>query len=242
MTQPSALRRRMSASAVVLALGLVAVACGSDSKTTSTSAGGVSPATAAPASGDSTAPSGTDASAPATGKSIVISIADEPSTLDPQAQEDGNERAITDNIYETLLRRDAVSNELIPWLATELPTQVSPTTWEFKLRQGVTFSNGDPFNAAAAAFSINRVMDPAYETAQRDFYGKITKATATADYTLQVETAEPDSVLPARMYRLKMMSPTATDASVTEKPVGTGPYTMVKWDRGQQVVLTANPT
>lgn len=224
-------RRRARILASLVAGTLIVAACGSDDSTSSTS-GSTAP-------GDSGTPSTDGGSG---GSSLVIAIADEPSTLDPQATEDGNERAVTDNIYETLVRRNSATNELEPLLATELPTQVDDTTWEFKLRDGVTFSNGDPFNAEAAAFSINRVMDEKYNSAQRDFYGGIVKATAVDDLTVQVTLAEADPVFPARMYRLKMMSPTATGDSIVEKPVGTGPYVMESWDRGQQVVLKANPT
>lgn len=147
----------------------------------------------------------TDTTVATQATSIVIAIADEPSTLDPQATEDGNERAVTDNIYETLLRRDSVTNELIPWLATEMPTMVSDTKWRFKLREGVTFSNGNPFDAAAAAFSINRVMNKEYNSGQIDFYGGIVDAVAVDALTLEVNLSAADPVFPARMYRLKML-------------------------------------
>ena len=64
---------------------------------------------------------------------------------------------INDNIYETLLTRDA-EGELGPGLATELPTQVDDTTWEFKLRDGVTFHDGTPFNADAVVASVDRII------------------------------------------------------------------------------------
>jgi len=174
--------------------------------------------------------------------SIVIAIADEPSTLDPQATEDGNERAVTDNIYETLLRRDSATNELVPWLASEMPTMVSDTKWQFKLREGVTFSNGDPFNAEAAAFSINRVMNKEYNSGQIDFYGGIVDAVAIDALTVEVNLSAADPVFPARMYRLKMLDPKTTDASIIEKAVGTGPYMLGAWNRGQDITLTVNPT
>ncbi len=207
--------------AAVLVAGLVLAACGSDDDTDSSGDGGDPPAAAA--------------------DSIVIAIADEPSTLDPQFTEDGNERAITDNIYETLVKRDSENNEIVPVLATELPTQVEPTVWEFTLREGVTFTNGEVFDAEAAAFSINRVMDPDYGSAQVDFFGGITNAEAVDATTVRVTTADPDPVLPARMVRLKMMPPEATaDSAIAENPIGTGPYVMDSWSRGQQIVLSAN--
>lgn len=212
--------RRLVAGLVGL---MLIAACGSDDDSTS--------------SGDDGGGSGSNAGA----TSIVIAIADEPSTLDPQKTEDGNERAVTDNIYETLVRRDTATNEIVPVLAERLPEQIDDTTWEFKLREGITFTNGEPFDAEAAAYSINRVMDPDYNSAQVDFYGGITGAEAVDATTVRVSTAELDPVLPARMVRLKMMPPQASeDPSITENPIGTGPYKFVRWDRGQQVVLEAN--
>jgi peptide/nickel transport system substrate-binding protein len=172
---------------------------------------------------------------------LSIALADEPSTLDPQAQLDGNERAVTDNIYETLLRRDPDTNELTPHLAVELPAQVDPTTWEFVLREGVTFTDGEAFDATTAAFSINRVIDPEFNSAQGDFYEGITGAEAVDATTLRVMTAEPDPLLPARMYGLKMMAPdAAAESDVTSQPVGTGPYKLTKYTRGQEIDLVRN--
>jgi peptide/nickel transport system substrate-binding protein len=225
--------------ALLTALSLAVAACGSSggeggAGTTTGGAGASSPAGSA-----GSAPAETGAAAGA--ESIVIAIADEPSTLDPQAAEDGNERAVTDNIYDTLLRRDPESNELVPHLATALPTQVNDTTWEFKLREGVTFTNGEPFDAEAAAFSINRVVDPNYNSAQSDFYEGITGAKAVDATTLDVTTAQNDPVFPARMYRLKMVPPVySKDPAFVESPIGTGPYKFLKWDRGSQVTLTRN--
>jgi peptide/nickel transport system substrate-binding protein len=174
--------------------------------------------------------------------SIVIAIGDEPSTIDPQKTEDGNERAITDNINETLLRRGSADNKIVPWLATALPKQVDPSTWEFTLRTGIKFTNGEPFDANAAADSINRVLDPKYQSAQLDFYAGITSAKAVDATTLDVTTKGFDPVFEASMVRLKMVPPLASKkADFAEHPVGTGPYEFVSWQRGQQITLKANP-
>ena len=228
--------------AVFAAVAFAAAACGSDSGGSSSgTTGGTSAATSGGtgAAGGSAAP-GTGAAAGGAEK-IVIAIADEPSTLDPQAAEDGNERAVTDNVYDTLLRRDPETNELVPHLATALPTQINDTTWEFKLRDGVKFTNGEPFDAAAAAYSVNRVIDKNFNSAQRDFYEGINGAKAIDATTLQVTTDQNDPVFPARMYRLKMVPPVySKDPKFVEAPIGTGPYKFDKWDRGSQVTLTRN--
>ena len=92
-------------------------------------------------------------------ETITIALGSEPTTLDPQRAEDNSERAVNDNIYDTLMVRTP-SGELLPGLAAEAPTQVDPTTWRFKLRPGIKFTDGEPLNADAVAFSVKRVIDP----------------------------------------------------------------------------------
>lgn len=218
-THPRPPWRRALVLGTALSLAAALAACGGDDDTSSSGGGGGGGG----------------------GDGLVIAIADEPSTLDPQATEDGNERAVNDNVYEALLARDGETNELVPRLATELPTQVEPTVWEFTIREGVEFTNGEPFDAEAAAFSINRIVDPDYESAQLDYYGPLEGAEAVDATTLRVTTSAPDLVLPSRLARLKMVPPEASqEASFTEEPVGTGPYVVTRWERGQQVTLEAN--
>jgi peptide/nickel transport system substrate-binding protein len=172
---------------------------------------------------------------------IVIAIGGDPSTLDPQAADDGNERAVNDNVYETLIARDPKTTELVPGLA-ESWKEVDATTWEVKLRQGIKFHNGEPFNAEAAAFSINRVINPDYKSEQISFFSTIKEAKAVDDSTIQVITDGPDPTLPARLYWLKIVPPKyADDPNFGTKPVGTGPYKFVEWVRDDHVDLEANP-
>src|SRR3989304_3316597 len=99
---------------------------------------------------------------------ITVVIANDPATLDPQVSEDGNERAVNDSVYETLLTRDEDMN-IVPNLATEYE-QLDATTWQFKLRQGVKFHNGEPFNADAVVFSVKRIIDPDLQSDQASFF------------------------------------------------------------------------
>jgi len=171
---------------------------------------------------------------------IVIAIGGDPSTLDPQVADDGNERAVNDNIYETLIARDPKTMELVPHLASSW-TQVDEVTWELRLRQGIKFHNGEPFNAEAAAFSINRVIDPALKSEQISFFATIKEAKVIDEYTIQVITEGPDPTLPTRLYWLKIVPPKyASDPDFDTKPVGTGPYKFVEWVRDDHVTLEAN--
>lgn len=174
------------------------------------------------------------------GISINIALGSEPTTLDPQLREDGGERAVNDNIYDTVLTRTP-DGELIPSLAAAMPLLVNPTTWEVKLKSGITFHNGEAMNADAVVYSINRVIDPDYNSEQISFFSTIKGASKVDDLTLHVMTDGSDPILPSRLYWLKVVPPKhSKDPRFMEKPVGTGPYKMVSWKRGQSIRLKRN--
>jgi peptide/nickel transport system substrate-binding protein len=171
---------------------------------------------------------------------LVIAIGGDPSTLDPQVADDGNERAVNDNIYETLIARDSATMELVPGLA-ESWSQVDDVTWELKLRTKVKFHNGEDFDAEAAAFAINRVIDPALASEQLSYFATIKEAKAIDETTLHVITDGPDPTLTTRLYWLKIVPPEyANDPDFDTKPVGTGPYKFVEWVRDDHITLEAN--
>lgn len=176
------------------------------------------------------------------GTAITIAIGGEPTTLDPQLRDDGFERAVTDNIYETLLARTA-DGTLVPGLAAEMPTQVAEDRWRFTLREGIVFHDGEPLDAAAVVWSIERIADPDFGSEQYgSFFGTIIGAEEVDERTVDVITDGPDPVLPARMYWLKIVPPEASRAAdFAEEPAGTGPYRFVEWVRGESITLEANP-
>ncbi len=223
------MRKSLALLSMLLTLSLVLVACG--------------PTAAPPAAPEDTqAPPPTEAPQPAgpTGE-LVIAIGGDPSTLDPQVADDGNERAVNDNIYETLIARNPKTMELVPGLA-ESWEQIDDVTWQLKLREGISFHNGEPFDAEAAAFSINRVVNPDLNSEQISFFATIKEAKVIDANTIQVITDGPDPTLPTRLYWLKIVPPTyAADANFGTNPVGTGPYKFVEWVRDDHVTLEANP-
>jgi peptide/nickel transport system substrate-binding protein len=176
-------------------------------------------------------------------KNIVIALQDEPSTLDPQTAEDGQQYDVTVNINQTLLdRQNDAETTLYPLLASAMPKQRSTTVWEIPIRTGIKFTNGEPFDAAAAAASINRVLDPKLNSAQLSIFTGIKSAKAANPTTLLVTTDGFDPVFNSQMARLTMVPPKASkEKDFASNPVGTGPYEFVRWDRGQDVVIKANP-
>lgn len=172
---------------------------------------------------------------------VTIALGSEPTTLDPQIREDGGERAVNDNVYETLMVRTP-QGELEPGLAAETPKLLDPKTWEVKLRSGITFHNGEPFNADAVVFSIKRIIDPEFNSEQISFFETIQDAEKVDDLTVKIFTKGPDPILLSRLYWMKMVPLEYTnDANFATAPVGTGPYKFVEWKRGQMITLEANP-
>ena len=202
---------------VVACLAMVAVACGGDDDDSS---------------GGDTGGSGDDA------EPLVIAVGTEPSTLDVQAVNDRNARVFTSNVFESMLGRDDEA-EIVPVLA-ESYESVDDSHWQFQLRDDVTFHNGEPFDAAAAAFSINRIIDPAYETQRTSYIEGIVGAEAVDEYTVEIETDGPNATLPIQMTQIQMVPPEAgAQPDFGENPVGTGPYEFVEWQRGTKISARA---
>jgi peptide/nickel transport system substrate-binding protein len=211
------LKFRITAS--LLVLGLVAAGCGGD---------------------DDDGGGGGEAASEAA--SITIALGQEPSTLDPQLVDSGFERAINDNIYETLLTRTPEGDLSAEGLASAMPEQIKPNAWQFTLNEGITWHNGDPFTADDVVASVERIIDPDFASEQGSFFATITGAEAVDDLTVNIETNGPDPVLPSRMYWMKIVPAAASqEEGFDENPVGTGPYTFVEWARGDHITIEKNP-
>ncbi|MEO5841700.1 MAG: ABC transporter substrate-binding protein [Acidimicrobiales bacterium] len=208
--------------------GLVAAACGGDD---SEGGGPAEPGVSTTAAGPATTKAPVAA---ANAKPLVIAIGTEPATIDAQAVIDRSSRVFTGNVFETLLSRDRDA-KIVPMLALSY-SSVSDNTWRFVLRQGVKFHNGEDFNAEAAAYSVNRIISKDYKTLRTSYITGITGAKVVDAYTVDITTDGINAVLPIQMTSLAMVPPkAAAEASFFEKPVGTGPYQFVSWDRGRQI-------
>lgn len=179
---------------------------------------------------------------------IVIAVTAEPVNLNPGMV--GHNEANTPgmrNVFEALVQRSAATAELFPGLATSWQ-KVDELTWEFELRQGVVFHDGQVFNAEAAAKSLNWLHDPDLPETVRgqtgtSYGGPQLTAEAAEEYLLRVRTEEPDPILPSRMLFFMMFSPSGfeDESQLVDNPVGTGPYRFVEWARGSHVELEVFP-
>lgn len=174
---------------------------------------------------------------------VTVVLDKEPPTLEPcHALQGLVGRVVANNLSESLLKRDPATGELTPVLATGWE-QLDDLTWRFKLREGVTFHDGSPFNAEVAKYSVERSLNPTLlcETYNKFFSGMKLGVTAVDDYTLDIKSEIPDPIMPLRMATVTMFTKDLPmDARVTQG-VGTGPYKMVEWLPGQSIVVERFP-
>lgn len=226
--------------AALFAFALVAAACGGDDDSDDTTSGGEESTSAATGGEESTG--GEEVTETEDPISITLAIDSEPTTLDPQITQDGGMRRVMENVYERLIEHDLDDPSiLLPRLASELPTLIDDTTWEVKIRQGVTFHNGEAFNAQAAKYAIDRELDPDFGSELLGQIDTITGVEVVDDYTIRITTVGPDPILPSRLYMIQMVPPGFTESGdIATEAVGTGPYEMVEWRPGQYFDLVRN--
>lgn len=175
---------------------------------------------------------------------VVIAQGVDPTTLDPHHRWDTPAYNVTMNIFENLVVRSA-DLKMEPRLSTSYRL-VNDTTWEFDLRQGVKFHNGEDFNAAAVKFSLDRLADPKSKLQQTSLQ-VIERVEIVNEYRVRLITKEPYPYLDTTLTTQgAILAPKYFQekgaAYISTHPVGTGPYRLVRWIKDDQLELEANPT
>lgn len=183
-------------------------------------------------------------SAFAQGGTVTIATASDAPTLDPNLTFSGNAFGVTNQIYDSLLYRD--DDGIKPRLATSWK-RLTPTTWRFELRKNVKFHDGTPFNAAAVKFSFERLIDPASKAPGAYVLNVIKTIKVIDNDTIEITTSEPFAPLLAHLTHpvTAIVSPTSArkfGKDFGRNPVGTGPFEFDRWNTGNQIQLSANPT
>jgi peptide/nickel transport system substrate-binding protein len=137
----------------------------------------------------------------------------------------------------TLLARDADLN-VVPDLATDHAVSDDGLTWTVTIRDDATFSDGEPVTARDVAYT--------FETAARS--GGLTdvtvldRAVAVDEHTVELHLRAPQSTFVNRLVSLGIVPEHAHDERYARNPIGSGPYVLVQWDQGQQLVVERNET
>jgi len=169
----------------------------------------------------------------------VIGMTLEPPGLDPTA---GAASAIGEvvhyNILETLTKIEP-DGSIKPLLAQSWSVTPDNKTWAFKLRSGVRFQNGEPFNAQAVKFSFERAVAPGSLNKDKAVFNNIVNIATTDDLTvvLTLKNPNPDFLFQLGQTTASIVEPKSAATNNTQ-PIGTGPYKLESWNKGSSVVLT----
>ena len=174
---------------------------------------------------------------------LVIAQSSDILTMDPHMHRNRPTQNVIHNVFESLVNQD---NELtpVPELATEWE-QVDDLTWRFHLREGVTFHNGEEFDAEDVKFSIERILDPEQVSPRASMLEVIESVEVEDDLTVLITTADPAPTLLSGLAVNEIVpSEYVTEVGDEEfaaEPVGTGPFVFDSWTPNEAVNLSANP-
>ncbi|HSB82764.1 MAG TPA: ABC transporter substrate-binding protein [Candidatus Methylomirabilis sp.] len=174
---------------------------------------------------------------------VVVAFGSNIPTLDPHMHSSRLAHIADWHLYDTLMDRDPKTYKPRPGLASSLKN-LNPTTWEVKLRTGIKFHNGEPFNAEAVKFTLDRVLDPATKSVTRGNFTWIKEVKIIDDNTVHIITAKPFPAAAEFLTLAYIVPPkyvkAVGDEEFSRKPVGTGPYKFVEWKKAEHLILEAN--
>ena len=187
-------------------------------------------------------------SEPVDGDWLIYNIGAEPGTLNPITATDAYESTINGgNIYETLVKRDNVTLQVVPLLADSWEISEDKLVYTFFIKRGIKWHDGVPLTAHDVVFSYQKIMDPKVDSPHlRSYYKDIKNVEAVDDHTVRFAYAKPYflalefcggiPIVPKHIFENGDFN---TDPA-GRSPVGTGPYKFVEWKTGSQIVLVRN--
>lgn len=178
-------------------------------------------------------------------KTLTIGVGGAFTSLDPHYHNLGPNNIIADYIFGTLVRFDP-KYQPEPGLALSW-SAISPTEWEFKLRDGVTFSDGTPFTADDVVFTFGRIPAVLNSPSSFNFAVKpIIRIDVTDAHTLRFHTAKPEPLMPYNLASVRIVSrkygegATTSDYNSLKAAIGTGPFRVTEAAAGDHVVFRRN--
>ncbi len=185
---------------------------------------------------------GSDSSASGSSDTLRVVLAAQPTTLDPIAGARSGQ-VVWDTVIEPLVHTDLNLEPTKDGLITDWE-RTDDTTWTFTLRDGVTFSNGEPADAEAAVFALTKVRDEP-TSILKSFWTNAESFEAPDPTTLVIKTKAPQYDLVNNLGTIYMIPPTYYAEKGPEgfsaAPIGTGPYLFEGQRAGRDMTVVRNP-
>jgi peptide/nickel transport system substrate-binding protein len=176
---------------------------------------------------------------------LTLGLSAEVTSLDPHYHNLTPNNNVADHVFDPLVRKDE-KQKLVPGLATEWKT-LDPLTWEFKLRKGVKFHDGSDFTAEDVVFTLDRLPKVPNSPSSFSVYSKQIKEIVVVDpHTIRFKTAVPYPLMPTDLGTFVIVSKKAAGGATTDDfntgkaAIGTGPYRLVRYAKGDRVELARN--
>lgn len=176
---------------------------------------------------------------------IVVGVDAPPTTMDPMGSTSDSDYSVWHNIFEGLVKRVGSEGEIKPALATEWE-QIDKVTYRFWLREDVEFHNGNPFTWEDVEYTFERLKDPEVSR-HLEFANLVTSVEPVDDdpwvIDITLEEATPYFLnnlhqIPAIMD--KESTEDRSEGEISTKPIGTGPYEFVEWEKDSYLKMEAN--
>jgi ABC-type transport system substrate-binding protein len=194
------------------------------------------PGAAAPAAAPAAQPA-----AVGSGQPLRVVLGAEATAIEP-ALDPVKSSIVIDNTMLDTLAMNTPDLKFVPWLA-ESWESVAPTRWRLKLKQGVKFHNGEPFNADSVVYSTQVFLTT--KGIARSWFDHLSGAEKVDENTVDLITKAPSSILPSSLAFLYVFPPKyhaeQGQAGFGKQPVGTGAWKFVEWNPGVSLKVTPNP-
>ncbi|MEM9148181.1 MAG: ABC transporter substrate-binding protein [Pseudomonadota bacterium] len=180
----------------------------------------------------------------ASAEAITIGIASEPTAMDPHFHNLGPNNAMSRHVYDNLILQNA-RQQLQPGLAVEWGP-IDDTTWEFKLREGVSFHDGSAFDADDVVCSFERAPNVPNSPSSFATYTKGKTVEKVDAFTVHIKTADPYPLMANDVSTIPIVSSETGCGATTEQfndgsaAIGTGPFKFTSYSPGDSIVLEAN--